>query len=115
MTWPVRAILGPLLWAIGFSMLYAMHGAGCAWGWPSVATPLGSLHHLVLILLWGFFLTGGLVLALWQGRKGGDGRAAEIVRIGAWTGLGATLLTLFPVLGISSCEPGFVATLALPP
>ncbi|MFV3077069.1 hypothetical protein [Niveispirillum fermenti] len=115
MTWPLRALLGPLLWAVGFSLLYAVHGAGCAWGWPAVATPLGSLHHVILILLWVLFLAGGLALALWLGRKQGNGRAAEIVRIGAWTGLGATLLTLFPVLGISSCAPAVAAALALPP
>lgn len=101
MTWPWLALRGPILWAIAFSGIYALHGVGCAWGWPGVATPLGPLHGVVLAGVWLFALIGAGAIVL-TGPRGAD-RAAAITRLGGWIGLAATLLTLFPVLGVTSC------------
>ncbi len=101
MSWPVRALLGPLLWAAAFSGVYALHGLGCALGWPGQSTPVGPLHSVVLIGVWlCALMAAGLIL--WTSLAG-LGREARIARLGGWIGLVATGLTLFPVLGVSSC------------
>lgn len=101
MSWPLRALLGPALWALAFMTIYALHGAGCAWQWPDRVAPVGNLHSFVLISVWGMFFAGGLVIALRTGK--GEGRIAEILHLAGWTGVTATALTLFPVLGLTSC------------
>lgn len=101
MSWIARALIGPTLWAVAFCTIYALHGIGCARGWPAVATPLGSLHHVVLIAT---FVVALLItwLALRKVPRG-EGIKAQVIAAGGWIGWGGTLLTLFPVLGVSSC------------
>ncbi|MFV3130902.1 hypothetical protein [Niveispirillum sp. KHB5.9] len=103
MNWLLRALLGPTLWAVAFSGIYALHGLGCARGWPAIATSFGSLHHLLLVSLWGICV--GLALIILLRTPMGTGRAAEIARIGGWIGVGATILTLLPILAVSTCGP----------
>ena len=102
MSWLWRALIGPSLWALAFAVIYALHGAGCAWGWPAVATPLGSLHQVVLV---GAFLVALLATAwaLLKVPRGEESTKAQIIHIAGWIGFAGTLLTLFPVLGLSSC------------
>lgn len=101
MNWPWRALAGPVLWAVAFVTIYGLHGAGCVWGWPARAAVIGDLQSFVLVTLWLLFLAAGLAIAL---RAGGDGgREGVIVRAGAWTGFAAIALTLFPVLGLTTC------------
>lgn len=101
MSWLARALIGPCLWAVAFTVVYALHGYGCARGWPAVSTPLGSLHDVVLIAAFGvsLLITG---LALYQVPRG-EGVKGQVIAAGGWIGFGGTLLTLFPVLGVSSC------------
>lgn len=101
MSWIARALIGPTLWAVAFAVIYALHGMGCAQGWPAVATPLGSLHHVVLITAFGVALLASGLALRWVPR--GDGYQAQVIGAGGWIGFGGTLLTLFPVLGVSSC------------
>ncbi|MFC3168851.1 hypothetical protein [Paracoccus fontiphilus] len=102
MAWVARMLAGPLLWSLLFSAVYALHGLGCARGWPAVDTPLGTLHPAVLILLW---LAGlglhGLLIAV--NRPGGDATQARLVRSGNWVGAVASAVTLLPVVLTSSC------------
>ncbi|WP_455555877.1 hypothetical protein [Comamonas sp.] len=104
MSWLARALIGPCLWAVAFTVVYALHGLGCAWGWPAVQTPIGSLHHVVLMA--SFFvalLVTGIAL---RKLPRGEGVKAQVIAAGGWLGFGGTLLTLFPVLGITSCAAG---------
>lgn len=92
---------GPSIWAVIFSLVYALHGAGCALGWQDIEAPLGSMHRLVLTVTWSAGLIAcSVLLAL---RPIGEGREAYLPRAGAWIGLGATLFTLFPVVFASTC------------
>lgn len=99
--WMLRACIGPTLWAIAFAAIYALHGWGCARAWPSTSTPLGNLHSVVLISAFAvaLLITGWALLRVPRG----DGPKATIIATGGWIGFGGTLLTLFPVLGVSSC------------
>ncbi|WP_295046596.1 hypothetical protein [uncultured Paracoccus sp.] len=102
MAWVARMLAGPLLWGALFSAVYALHGLGCAWGWPARATPAGPLHPLAMILLWlaGLALHGALIL--WN-QGGTNARQAMLIRAGNWIGAVSTAVTLFPVIAVSSC------------
>ncbi|MBJ2149791.1 hypothetical protein [Paracoccus sp. IB05] len=101
MSWPLRALLGPTLWAVAFAVIYAAHGIGCARGWPAYQAPVGDLHHFTMILLW-LLAVGAASAILWRAPRGND-TSDRIIRAGGWIGLAATILTLFPVLGLTSC------------
>lgn len=92
MNWPLRALAGPTLWAAAFAVIYAVHGAACAQGWE--ARP-------ALIGLWLIAVALGVVLVL---RAPPGGALPDmLVRAGAWIGVASVLLTLFPVLGLTTC------------
>ena len=101
MNWVGRALIGPVLWALAFVLVYSLHGVGCAQSWTAVMTPLGSLHQVVLVS--SFVLSLAVTaLALYRVPRG-EGNKALVIGTGGWIGFGGTLLTLFPVLGVSSC------------
>lgn len=101
MNWLYRALIGPIIWVLAFVCIYALHGAGCAYGWPSIATAMGSLHQLVLRGSFAFFLLAA-AYALYAVPRG-QGAAAQVIAAGGWIGLGGTAMTLFPVLGLTTC------------
>lgn len=115
MRWLGLSLAGPGIWAAGFVLVYALHGVGCAAGWPELSLAPGlDLHRAVLGAAWLATVLAGLALlvALRSGeaRPGqrntaapGHGLAARLPRDGAWIGLGATLVTLLPVAVASSC------------
>lgn len=47
-----RISAGLILWAFGFSLLYALQGAGCAGGWHEVPLWGGSALRWILISTW---------------------------------------------------------------
>ena len=96
-------MVGPTLWALAFCVIYALHGFGCAKGWTGVDLPWGNLHYTVLIATYLVAL-GLAALALWRIPRG-EGTKAQVIGAGGWIGLGGVALTLFPVLGVSSCWP----------
>lgn len=102
MGWVIRALTGPTLWAVLFSAVYAAHGLGCGWGWAGRPGFLGmDLHQGAMVAVWlaGLALHAlSLTLVL-----PGTTRQARIVRAGLWTGLVASVFTLFPVLFATTC------------
>ena len=101
MSWPVRALIGPCLWALAFTTLYSLHGAGCAWGWSERPGLFSSLQVTVLGMGYVLFLALGLGALVFTPQ--GPERGQRIARAGSWIGLGATALTLFPVLVLPGC------------
>ncbi len=102
MRWLGWTLASPILWAALFSAVYALHGIGCAQGWTVVATPLGPLHQVAMVILW----LGGLILhalILLRLRGGGAARTDRLPRMGAWIGFVASLVTLSPLVLISTC------------
>ena len=100
-TWPLRALIGPGLWAVGFALVYGLHGLGCAQGWTTQEVAGITLHRLAMVAAWVGTLLACL-LALMCLPRGPD-LPQRLPRIGAWTGLGATIFTLLPLLVATSC------------
>lgn len=107
MNWLARALIGPCLWAVAFSGIYAVHGLGCAWDWPARSAPLGNLQHFVLITLW--LVCVAAAIAVFRFTPSQSDTGARIARAGSWIGLVSILLSLAPVLGLSTCPAGWVA------
>ena len=104
MKWLALSLAGPGIWAAGFAGVYALHGAGCALGWPGTALAAGlDLHRAVLWAGWLTTLAAGFLL-LTRLPLVADGRLVhQLPRAGAWIGLTATLFTLLPVAVATSC------------
>ncbi|CAM3592042.1 hypothetical protein PANO111632_21855 [Paracoccus nototheniae] len=101
MIWMARVLAGPVLWAVLFSAVYALHGAGCHLGWTDRAVGFTDLHHLAM---WGVWIAGlALHAVLIATMPTGGGRARWIIVAGTWIGLVSSLFTLAPVLVLSTC------------
>ncbi len=105
MMWLARALLGLGIWATGFSLVYALHGTGCARGWPEVALAGGVDQHAAALWAgWLATLAAGLILLLRMPRVSAEaGLRHWLPRAGALMGVGATLFTLLPVALATSC------------
>lgn len=99
MRWVAWMLAGPMLWALLFAVVYALHGVGCARGWPDMATPLGSLHVVAMAAIWLTGLALHLVILLIVSKRG-----EKLSVTGAWIGLVASLLSLSPIILVSSCS-----------
>lgn len=55
---------GLILWAAGFSLLYALHGLGCEAGWHQRAFLGGTFFRWIMVLSWTALClaTGGVAL-----------------------------------------------------
>ncbi|WFE76584.1 hypothetical protein [Roseinatronobacter sp. S2] len=104
MKWLGLFLAGPIIWAFGFSLVYALHGTGCNLGWTGIDV-LGfiTLHHLLLWAGWLAALSANLGLLLSRPAAPENRLAHWLPRAGAWIGLGATFFSLLPVALTSSC------------
>jgi len=110
MKWLGLVLAGPMIWAIGFSVVYGLHGAGCARGWTEVSVAGGiTLFDAALWAGWLATLAANtlLLLALSPARVDSLAPARDTTgrmpRTGAWIGLGASFFSLLPVAVASSC------------
>lgn len=106
MTGLLRACGGLALWALAFSLLYAAHGMGCAWGWTQAPGLAGlSLHRSVLGLLWLLALAAHTALLAheWRAWRRAPGLLAGAAASGAAVGWAALAITGAPVVLASSC------------
>lgn len=99
MRWLALFLAGPTLWGILFSLVYGMHGIVCA----GVEGPesLGTIGRAVLILTWLLGLL--LFVPLFRVLPEQGTLSPRLPRYAAWTGLVATVYTLFPVALMTSC------------
>ncbi|WP_147307887.1 hypothetical protein [Fulvimarina endophytica] len=98
----LRLSAGLTLWAIGFCAIYAVHGLGCALGWPNETVGPFELHRASMIALWACFTLAGIWLALVLGRYRGSAmdRASMLL---AWAGAGTTLVSGLPIVLVPAC------------
>ena len=97
-----RVGAGLLLWAFGFSLLYALHGIGCAGGWHEVQMLGGTVFRWILVSSWVLlFLAGIAVIGLaWAAPSRFEKRVSLAT---ALAGAGAILVTGSPVALTSAC------------
>lgn len=102
----IRMTAGLILWAAGFSLLYALHGFGCAAGWQAVSLGPATGLGLVLIAAWTALLAAAFALsvALFRGAgRKGPPFAETIARASAIAGSAGLLLMGAPVLLPAHC------------
>ncbi|MFU8823763.1 hypothetical protein [Yoonia sp.] len=99
MRWLFLTLAGPTLWAVMFSIVYALHGVVCA----GVAGPegLGLGARWMLIVVWVLGLAA--FVPLYRALPHGGELTQYLPRLGVWIGLAATAFTLFPVVFVTSC------------
>lgn len=106
MTELLRILIAPLVWLAAFSGVYALHGLGCALGWPEVEVLSLSVFRVVLVSAWLVAISFQvlLVVALHSQRFGSRSSFVRRTSLAtAWVGLVTTLWTLHPVALVSSC------------
>jgi len=103
----IRLFGGLVVWAVGFSAIYAMHGLGCGFGWgerPALG-PFTALN-LALVPLWLLFLVAAAATLRLAVRSDADAEEPALRRaalVGGWAGLAGLLLTGAPVLLPAHC------------
>lgn len=97
-----RASMGMIWWAFGFSLLYALHGLGCANGWNSVSLAGGSLFRWILVGIWLVLGFGGAIVIrrAWIMPVGFERSLAVACGIAGFFG---TALTGTPLMVSSTC------------
>lgn len=97
-----RASAGLWLWALGFSLLYSLHGVGCASGWNDLRMEGGTLFRWILVSSWVLLCLAATAVAWWtwaapSGFERGLGLASALA------GLAAIFITGAPVVLTSAC------------
>jgi len=100
--------VGFTIWAIGFAVIYAVQGAGCAYGWDRIA--LGPISFLRLVLIMLTVATAAIIYVVARALSGaipvGEERDARhfLLSVAAWAAVLAVPATLFTFSGV------FIAT-----
>ena len=97
-----RTSAGLILWAFGFSLLYALQGAGCAYGWQEVPLGGATLLRGILVATWLLLVAAGLVL-LRLARSAASDFERRVTLATTLAGAGAMLVTGSPVALSSIC------------
>lgn len=100
---PIAGLIG---WAAAFTLIYALHGLGCARAWHLIELGPTNLQRTVQVCTWLVSLVVLAMLALWLRRRrraGAHDAPAKLAEGLAWIGLAATVLSLFPVAATSVC------------
>ncbi len=97
-----RASAGLILWAAGFSLLYGLHGLGCASDWNEVQVAGGTLFRWLLVSTW-MLLCLGAAAVIRLARAAPSGLERRLSVTSAAAGLAAILITGAPVVLTSAC------------
>ena len=101
----LRILVSPVVWLAAFSAVYGLHGLLCELD-PAGSMPGMSWSRLVLAtaFLLAVLAQAALLALLYSARFGAaPGFIRNVSRISGWTGLVATIWTLFPTLATSLC------------
>lgn len=102
----MRVLAGLLLWAAGFSVLYGLHGVGCAVGWGNARFGPVTVLSVVLVGTWLAFVAMASVWLVVLWRRDGLAQSDLLRKVGlisALSGLGGLLFTGAPVLLPAHC------------
>ena len=97
-----RASAGLIVWAFGFSLLYALHGFGCAKGWAGVSLLTGSLFGWVMGTAWVAMIAVSAATAWWVWTRL-EGFERKLAIASAAAGFVAIVVTGAPTALVSAC------------
>jgi len=97
-----RTSAGLLLWAFGFSLLYALQGTGCAYGWQEIELFRGTLLRWILVATWLLLVAAGLAL-LRLARSASSDFEKRVTLATVLAGAAAMLVSGSPVVLTSAC------------
>lgn len=93
----LRAVAGLILWAVGFSIVYGIHGLACA----NTERAEADVYRWIILATWCATIAGSAGL-VWRERGAGD-FAGRLALAGATIGLCATVATGIPILVFPVC------------
>lgn len=114
----LRVLAGLIGWAVGFSILYGLHGIACARGWSAIGVGPTDRQRLVLVAAW---LVSVAAIAIWtrlvwRRSPGAVPLLDWLARGSAVTGLFAMIISGLPIVIADPCPaevgqptPGTVA------
>ena len=97
-----RISAGLIVWAFGFSLLYALHGWGCAYGLDSRPLAGASVFVWVLAAVWIALLAGGATIVWWANQLPVQ-MERRLALSSAVVGLACTAVTGSPIVLTSAC------------
>lgn len=100
MLWRISA--GLILWAFGFSLLYALQGTGCAQGWDEVAFAWTTMLRAILVTTWLLLVAASFAL-LRLVRAASSDFEKRVTTATTLAGALALLVTGSPVALVSAC------------
>jgi hypothetical protein len=98
----LRATAGLWLWAFGFSLLYALHGLGCARHWNVMPLLGGTMFGWIMITAW-LVLAAMAAALVWSARRAAPGLERRLSVTSAAVGLIGIVVTGSPVIAMSAC------------
>ncbi len=101
----IRILFAPLIWLAAFSLIYGLHGLGCAGDMAKSETTIGeNIWPVVLILAWLIAIGIQIVILIgFRQTKSHLAFTGQVSGILAWTALVATVWSLFPVMVMTGC------------
>ena len=97
-----RTSAGLLLWAFGFSLLYALQATGCAYGWQEIPLFGATLLRGILVATWLLLVLAGLAFIRLT-RSASSEFERRVTVATTLAGAGAMLVTGSPVAITSGC------------
>ena len=91
-----------LLWAFGFSLLYALQGTGCAYGWDDVFLFGATMLRWILVATWLLLVAAGFAL-LRLARSAASPFEKRVTLATTLAAVGAMIVTGSPVALTSAC------------
>lgn len=98
----LQACAGLILWAAGFSLLYALHGIGCEGGWHLQPFLGGTLFRWIMVATWLLLCLATLAIARISWRLP-PGFTRRISLATALSAMAAMVVTGAPVALTSAC------------
>ncbi|MCA1197266.1 hypothetical protein K9B35_04750 [Sphingomonas sp. R647] len=98
----VRASAGLWLWALGFSLLYGLHGIGCAREWNRLPLLGGTVFGWSMIALWLILVATAAAMIMWA-RHSPEGLERRLTLCSTVVGFVSIVVTGAPVIATTAC------------
>ncbi len=98
----LRASAGLWLWALGFSLLYGLHGIGCAQGWNRLPLLGGTVFGWSMISAWVLLIATAAAMIFWA-RRSREGLERRLTLCSTLAGFVSIVVTGLPVIATTAC------------